>query len=224
MPEHGARLHGVGHDAVVDDVEANHPLGPGKGRLDRRPIPLLPIKGEVAGGLVVDAGGAGRQRLGGVGDGGQVFIVDGNQFGGVLGQFHALRDHHGDVVADEADALAGQDGAQRHVRVGALAVGDADDTGQVAEAVGHRIGAGVDGEHAGRRRRLGHIDGAEAGMGVGAAHDDRKRLAVHRDVGHKAPRSLQQPGVLGASVRLTDGELVHGLVLSCMVNVLKLLN
>ena len=43
----GARLHGIGDEPVVDDVEARHVVRPGERYINRGPVPQLPIEADV---------------------------------------------------------------------------------------------------------------------------------------------------------------------------------
>src|SRR5262249_24952538 len=73
--------------------------------------------------------------------------------------------------------------------------------------------AGEDGEHAGRFQRDGAVDGADARVSVGRAHDERVRLAGQRHVVGIAADALAEARIFETTHGLSHPELLgnHGL-------------
>ena len=78
----------------------------------------------------------------------------------------------------------------------------------MADAVGGQIVGGEDREHAGRGERRLAVDPANAGMGVGRAHQDGPGLLGKVDVVRVAPQSLHEPRIFDPAHRLPDGEFL----------------
>ena len=66
----------------------------------------------------MDAGAPGRERLLGIGDGGQWLVVDFDQIGGVARDVAVGGHHDGHRMADEIDAILRQDVVMRHAQAG----------------------------------------------------------------------------------------------------------
>ena len=96
----------------------------------------------------------------------QLVVVDVHQLGGVPGLAQRARRHDGDGLAGERDVVDGQGRVPRglHVR------GDRPRVGQAA-LLGVQVGAGVDGDDAGRRQRGARVDRGDRGVRERAAHD-----------------------------------------------------
>ncbi len=78
-----------------------------------------------------------------------------------------------------------------------------------AEAVAGDVGSGEHGHHPGRPAGIVGVDGADASVRVGRAHDDHVRLVGEIDVRVKATLAAQQADILEALDRLADAELAH---------------
>jgi hypothetical protein len=100
--------------------------------------------------------------------------------------------------------------ARRHLHRRTVAVLERDHARHVADAGGLQIGAGHDGEHAGGRLGLRHVDGREAGMRVGRAHEIGLGLALDLDVVRVAAVPRQKTRIFDPLHRLPDAELDHG--------------
>src|SRR5262249_34528370 len=151
-------------------------------------------------------------RVLGMVDAGQDFVIDHDRLCGVERLRHALRQHHGDRLADVAGLVRRQQqmradehraaacGRKLHVVSGLRQRIRRDG----AEAVGEAVGAGENAEHA--RHRLGArgIDGADAGMRVRRAHHHRMCLAGEAEIVAEAAVAGGQPLVLLAHDRLAD--------------------
>ena len=62
IADRGARLHGVGNEAVVDEVELGDMRRLGEGGIDRRLVADMPVVAEIAGRLGQTCGAPGLQR------------------------------------------------------------------------------------------------------------------------------------------------------------------
>ena len=184
-----------------------------EGRLGGGGVTLRPGAGEVARRLRPDLRRAGCARLCGVDHRGQLGVVHAHQVRCVARGRLGLGHDHGHRLADMAHAVLGQH------RVGRIAGGAAvrklqrdegiGDAGQRAEPVRRHVRAGIDGEHAGRGRRLRRLDRPDVRVGVGRAHEAGVHLALQRNVVLKAPPALEQGVVFLAPRRLADAEACH---------------
>jgi hypothetical protein len=165
----GPRLHGVGHQPLVDDALLDHDVGLLEGGLRLGGIADLPAERHVVRRHLVDLG---RALLGGALGGRhrrQRLPVHRDQIGGVVGGVLALGDHHRDRIAHVAGGLAGQRRVRRDLQLGQEpAAGQRVDPGHVL--------AGEDGDHAGMRLGLGDVDAADLRVAVRAPHE--------RGIGH----------------------------------------
>ena len=113
VADRGARLHRVGDEPVVDEVELDHPRSPWRiAGIDRGEVAQMPVVAQIAGGLGEDLRRPRRQSRGRVDDGRLLGIVDAQQLGGLARLFEGVGDDHRDRVADMAHALQ----CQRRVR------------------------------------------------------------------------------------------------------------
>ena len=129
-----------------------------------------------------------RQRLPG----------DVDQRARILRGVASLGDHDRDSFADEARAVAGEEG---EVLAGERRVGRHDR--QWAHGV-VQIGERHHAHHAGRLRRALGVDRADAGVGVWAAEDGGVEHARQRDVAGVAPTALHETRVLLAEEPVAD--------------------
>ena len=144
--------------------------------------------------------GAVGQRLLDVGDGRQVVVVDVDQLGGVHRLRPGLGDDQGDRVAGVAHLVDGQRGRGR------LLV----DRREARQGVAPEVVGGVDGQHAlGGRRRAG-VDAGDAGVGEGAADEDRVRHALAVEVVDEGALPEQQLLVLDAADLCSKDRSRHG--------------
>jgi hypothetical protein len=127
----GARLHGVGDQAVVDQVQLGDVRGAGEGGVHRGLVAQRPLVAVVVGRLVVQ-----RRALGGgahVDHRRQLLVVHLHQLGGVLGLLQRVGHHHGHVVAHVAHLLDRQDGVRRLLHRRAVGAGDQPAAGQAVD-------------------------------------------------------------------------------------------
>src|SRR5216117_1336619 len=161
-----ARLHGVGHEALVDDPFLDDDRRARDRRVHGRRIADLPLEGDVRRRHLVDLGGAPVGRLGGGGDGGPDLPVHLQLLGGVQRRVLALGDDDGDGITDVAHGVDGERRVRRHLEV------------RQQPAARQRVHpgevlAGEDRDHAGVRLRLGDVDLADLRVRVWAAHERR---------------------------------------------------
>ena len=146
-----ARLQGGCDDAVVeelafDDVRRRRHRGG-----NRRGIALAEQECGIARRLRPDRRGVRLQRRGGHGDAGQLLIGDVHRFAGRHRRLRRLRDDADDGIADMPHKTARQRRARRHDdRLDRLNDGDAR---QLPDAVGRKVGFGIDRHNAGDSAR-----------------------------------------------------------------------
>ena len=161
-----ARLHGVGHQALLDDGVANDYVGLGEGRVGVA-TDGYPVESLVVGGVLVKLRRAFRHRRHGVDHGGQRLVADVDQLQRVLSLVAGLRHHHGNGVALVAHHVLGDGRVGHGLHVGFRRNPGAGDGRQ--RALGVR--AGVDRDDAGRGRGGGCVDASDASVSMGAAQD-----------------------------------------------------
>ena len=108
VADRGARLHGVGDQAVVDEVDLRHMRRRLEGGIGRGLVADRPVEDAVVGRLVVDLRLV-AHGLRHVDDMRQHVVVDLHGGGGGLGLVLRLGDDDGDVVADVAHLADGED-------------------------------------------------------------------------------------------------------------------
>ena len=79
---------------------------------------LVEGEGDVVGPLGMHGGRARGDGLLGIGDGGQCFVIDFDEVGGVARDVAVGGDHHGDGMADVVDAILRQQMMMRHAQSG----------------------------------------------------------------------------------------------------------
>ena len=210
-----ARLHRVGDQAVVDQVELGDQLGFGEGGVDRGLVADLPLVAGVGRRLVEQLGGSRLHRIGRFDRRRQHAVVDLDQLGRVLGLVARLGDDDRDRVADMAHLAPGQHRVRRLDHGLAMLVGDQPAAGQAADPGGRQIGAGEDRDDAGCRQRLRRVDGAQGRVGVRAPEQIGVGLARTIDVvgivtlaGQEAEILLAADG--GADAARGCGVIRHG--------------
>ena len=108
LGDRGARLHRVGHQAVVDDVELGDVLGRLEGGVDRFRVAEVPLVDRVVRRDVVNLRRAGLLRRRRIGDRRQHRVIDFDLLGGIARLRQRLGDHHRDRIADMAGLAAGE--------------------------------------------------------------------------------------------------------------------
>ncbi len=204
VAERCARLHGVRHQPVVQDVELDdmRRLLERRGRLVG--IAEIPVEDQVVLGFRVDLRRALVHRLRGIGDRLQFLVGDLDRLGGVarlaLGVGH--HDHH--RVADIADLVEGQRRPCAHLHRRAVLGMDHPAADQIADAVGLQFLAGQHAVDAGHGLRLLDVDLLDLGMRVGAAHECRVFHSRHNHVVDIASGAGDEPFVFLARNACAD--------------------
>ena len=204
LADRGARLHRVGDEAVVDEVEPHHPRRPADRRVDRREIAQMPVVAEVARRLVAHLRRAGLQRRGRVDDRGLLGIVDADQLGRVARLRQGVGDDDRDRVADMAHPVGRQHRMRRLDHRRAVLRMDEPAAGQPADAVGREVGGGVDGRDPGCRPRRRGVDAGDPGIRVRAAQDEGVELAGPVDVVGVGALPGQEAVILAPPDRRSD--------------------
>ena len=201
-----ARLHGVGDEAVVDQVELGHVRGVGKGRVHRALVANGPLVAVVVGRDVVQCGAshAAGRGIGHADHGGQHVVVHLHQLGRVARLLLREGHHHGHMVAHVADLALRQDGVRRLLHGLAIGTGDQPAAGQAVDVVGRHISAGEHPQHAGRGLGGIHMDAVDLGVGVRRAHEHRMALRGQHHVVRVLARASQKAVVLLALERFAD--------------------
>ena len=129
----------------------------------------------------------------------QVFVVDVDELGGVGGLVAVVRDHGGDAFADEAhDAVGAAGSASAAFMSGRLpAVGSISPQARASTPV-------MTSATPGSRLRGRDVDVAQAGVGVGAAHDRHVQHAGQLDVVDVGAEAGDQARVFAPAHRLAD--------------------
>ena len=113
VAEIGARLHRIGRQAAVGELELDHLGGRGHRGLGLAAIAALDLEHEIAAELLVHERRARRDRVARRGDRRQRLVVDRDRLGGLLGGEAGFRHHRGDDIADMADLVAREGRARR---------------------------------------------------------------------------------------------------------------
>ena len=180
VADDGARLHGVGDQAVVRQVQLGDVCSAGKSGIDLRLVAQRPVVAMVVGRGIVQGSGLGG--LGDVDNGAQHLIVHIDQLGGVLGLFQCFGHHHGNVVANVAHLVQRQDRVRRLLHGLAVGAGDQPAARQAANLGVSHVLANQHIHHAGRGLGSFDVDALDAGMRMRRTHEHRVGLAGDVDV------------------------------------------
>ena len=214
----GARLHRHAGAALYPGIELRGLRGLGEGGFGRRLVAGIGIQHDVGRPVVIEGRRPGLGGGGRVGHRGQHLVVDLHRLGGVARLGVGLGDHHRHRLAHEPHPVVRQHMMDRDVGRAAVAVLQLDVGGAGRD---RRMGDGLDAEldqvlsgqhgldarHGERGRR---VDRADAGMGMGRAHEHRTRLAGGIEVVAVHPGAGQKPFVLAPDDRLADLPVEHG--------------
>ena len=208
--DRGARLDGVRHQAIVDDVELGDVLGRFERGLDRFGIAEMPLIDGVARRDLVNLRRALFLRRGGIGDRGQHRVIDLDLLGGVARLRQGLGDHHRDRIADMAGLAAGERRMRRHLHRRAVLGMDHPAADEIADLVGGKLGAGEHRQHARHAGgRLG-VDRFDRGVGVRRADEIGKGLARPVDVVGVMALAGDEAVIFLAAHRGADPGCAHG--------------
>ena len=117
-----ARLHGIGHQPVVDQIQLGHMGGIGKCGVHLCLVTDGPFVTVVVGCGIVQGGGA--ARIAHIDDSRQNIVLNGHEFGCVFGLFQGFGDHHDHMVTHIAHFVVGQDGVGRFFHGLTIGIGD----------------------------------------------------------------------------------------------------
>ena len=183
--DRAARLHRIGDDAMVVEVQRNDMRGRCERRIDRIRIAPAPVHADIARHLGGNLRRTGGTRGGSGGDRRQWPVVDHHALGGIERLRARLGDDQRDRLADMAHLVARQQRLRREGEwLAGLHVGFHRRTHRL-QPVGSRILAGQHGQHAGHRARRRGVDPLDPRMRVRRAQHhgmrQRHRSADRRD-------------------------------------------
>ena len=153
-----ARLERVGREALALEAQFHDMRRPRERRLGRGAVSGRHRKAEIAGTIRPHERRDRRGRVLEIGDGGKRLVVDTDQFRRVARRIRRLGDDEGDALADEAHVPGRERHPARRMGLGPARMFREREGGKPAQAIGHGIGAGEHGEHAGRIPRLRRVD------------------------------------------------------------------
>ena len=169
LADRAARLHRVGHQPVVDELERRDVVRALEGGVDLRLVVLeeAPVEAEVRGQALMHLRRIGLERRAHVDHRRQLVDVDLDRLGRVARLGERLGDHRGDWLADVAHHPLGEDRVPRLLLLRAVAARHLPRGRQAARVL--EVVAGEDPEHPRHpRRRLGVEPGDPAARDVGA--------------------------------------------------------
>ena len=199
-----ARLHRVHDHAAVDELEPGNVRGLGEGGGHLLAVAEVIVERDIAGRFVVDERRARARRFLRPHHGRQRIDVDLDRLGGVLCLQQGVGDDEGHGITDEADLVGRQCRPWGPLHGRAVPVVERDDAFE--RAIGGKIGAGIDAEHARHVARRRRIDALDHAMGNAAADHHGIGFAGELDVVGVAALSTHQHRVFGAPHRLADAE------------------
>ncbi len=203
-----ARLDGVGHQAVVHEVELGDMRGACEGGVDRAPVADRPdIAGVVRRNLMQRRAAL---RLRGVDHGGKRLVIHFDQLGRIARLRLRFGDHDCDALADVAHLALRERRIGRLLHRLALDVGDQPAAGQAADLGGGEVRAGVDGDDAGRLLGLFCLDGAQHRMGMRRAYECGVGLSGERYIIGVLAGAGKKAIVLFAGNACSDQRAGHG--------------
>ena len=174
-----ARLHGVGHQAVIDQVKLGDMGRRGKGSIHLRLVTERPLVAMVVWRDLVQ-----RHRFGSItyiDHRAQRFVIHLHGLGGVFGLLQGLGNHHRHLVAHVAGTAQGQHRVRRLLHGGTVGVVDQPAAGQAAH-LALEVLANENFHHAGHGVGAGQVNALDQRMRVRAAHKHRIGLGGKRDV------------------------------------------
>ena len=209
------RLHLRADDALIDVCLLDHQRRAGNRLVGCLAVAEAGIDGEVAGDVFVDAGRAVAQRRFRIRDRRQFVVAHRHAFRRVMRGGKALGDDEDDRLAQIAHTVG------RHRQMGDVdggiagkgaerALGVVPRVGRIGEmsdrlaAGGDVIGAGDDGEHARLTLGLGRVDGDDARVRVGRAHEYGMAFAGQCEVVGETPIPPDEAKILEPHHRPAD--------------------
>src|SRR5437763_3282665 len=207
--DRGARLHRIGDEAVVDQVELDDLGGLADCGLHRGGIAQMPIVADIARRLRPDLRRTRLQCRDNIDDRRLDGVIDRDFLGAVARLSQGLGDNDRDGIADMTNAIDREHRMQRLLHWRAVFRGNQPAAGQAANLILGHVLAGEDGDDAGRRGRAARVDAAEARVGVRAAQDVGVELARPVDVVGIGALSGQEAVIIAAPGRWAVRSLGH---------------
>jgi hypothetical protein len=204
------RLHGVGHQAVVDDVELGHMFGRGERGIDRAGLAEMPLKDRVSGHRLMDLRRTRLLGLGGIDHRRQDLVADLDLLRRVARLPPCLGDHDGDRIARIAGLAVGDGGMRRHLHRRAVLGMDHPAADQVADLVAGEVGAGEHGQDAGHLCGGRRVDRVDLGVRVRRAQKMDVRLPGPADVVGILALAGDEAEIFLAAHRRADAGRAHG--------------
>ncbi len=196
--DHGARLGGDAGVAAGDEGRFDHGVRVGEGLVDGADLELA-LEAEIVTERSVDHRRLGIERGFCVSDGGEGLVVDLYQFGGVLGLRARARDHGAHRLALPAGAVDSNGMLRRRF--------EALEMREHADPWRHHLGelgAGDNGDNAGRFLRRDGLDRGKPGVSMRRAHKGHMRHTRQHNVADILAAALRQPVQIGPRHRAAD--------------------
>ena len=206
-----ARLHRIGHDAIVDQFESHDMRGLGEGSIGCLGVAhvIVPIKHDVAGNVFKQLRRARSNRILGRGDRRQRLIFDLNGLGGIAGCRQVFGNHQCHRLTDVTHLADCQHRPRRVMPRRAVTIDEWSDAGNVAEPIGANVVAGRYQQHARHVSRGDRIDALDLRMRQRRTQHSGMRHSRQSDVVGIAAASRNETQVLMAPYWLPDAKF-HG--------------
>ena len=183
--------------------------GAREGGVGRLLVTLDMDEADIVGAIVPNQRRAGLGRLGGRSGRRQRLVIDLDQFGGVDRLVVIFRNDEGDIVADHPHAVFDQSRIARLIAGHAVAALKPAGHRQIAEAGRLVLGAGQNGEHAGRGFGFRWVDRTDARMGMRRAQHITEGHSGEHHVGDVAAVTFDQSRVFETWDGLANCEFTH---------------
>ena len=197
------RLHRVGYQPVIGESQLGDFRGMGECRIHRGFVTMTPVITGVVGHFVMDQR---RVVLGmrQINHGGQDFVINIDQLGGILGQAGRLGDDQGDLITHMAHLALRQHRVRWLFHRTAVLVVDQPAAGQTAHLRLGQIGTGKDVQHALSRSSAGDVDRFDSCMRMRAAQKVGVTLARQHHVIGVLASAGQKTEILAAKNGFSD--------------------
>ena len=198
------RLHRIRRNATDVVVELDHMSGRFEGSLDRRAVAEVVFEADIVGRFGPYGGRARLDGPAGLGHRRQRVVVDHDLLRGVARLGQRLGDDRGDAIADMTHDVVHQHRIGRRDHWHARPTLAHRHGRQALELHRGGIGAGQDGDHAGRLFRGVDVDRSDARMRLDRAQHVEMARVRKMDVVGVAAGAAHQTQILGARDRLPD--------------------
>ncbi len=197
--EYRSRLDRRSCETLVDDADPGDVRGCGKRRVGRRGVAVTHFGADVVACFRHQQWRVRCKRSGGLGDGGQFLVIDGDGLECVARLIPCLSNDGSDQVPHESYRLRVQRMAGRGHRRRTVGPREAGDAGHRLHAGGRKVGAGVDRHHARHPSGCFGVHRDEAGMGVRGTQELDHQLPIRAHVVGEPPLSAQEGVVFDAA-------------------------